>query len=115
MSGWERKHLRRYLVTYTPGRDDRSNTTRRIDSPGTYGVVTKSRLAEIREETVKNPRLKKVTKCIIEGWPNSKDNLPNDKKSYWSFREELSIINGILFKGKRLLIPEVMRNYNGPH
>ena len=60
-------------------------------------------------ETAKDPGLKKVMKCIIEGWPNSKDNIPNETKSYWSFREELSIINGIVFKGERLVIPEVMR------
>ena len=71
--------------------------------------ATKSRLKEIKEDTAKDPGLKKVTKCIIEGWPNSKDNIPNDAKSHWSFREELSIINGIVFKGERLVIPEVMR------
>ena len=50
-------------------------------------------------------------KCIIEGWPNSKDNIPNEAKSYWSFREELSIINGKVkkFKGEILVILEVMR------
>ena len=69
----------------------------------------KSRLQEIKEETAKVPGLKKVMKCIIEGWPNSKDNIPNEAKSYWSFREELSIITGIVFKGERLVIPEVMR------
>ena len=36
-------------------------------------------------------------------------NIPNEAKSYWSFREELSIINEIVFKGERLVIPEVMR------
>ena len=36
-------------------------------------------------------------------------NIPNEAKSYWSCREELSIINGIVFKGERLVIPEVMR------
>ena len=71
--------------------------------------AAKSRLEEIKEETAKDPGLKKVMKCIIEGWPNSKDNIPNETKSYWSFREELSIINGIVFKGERLVIPEVMR------
>ena len=71
--------------------------------------ATKSRLEEIKEETAKDPGLKKVTKCVMEGWPNSKDNIPNEAKSYWSFREELSIINGIVFKGERLVIPEVMR------
>ena len=64
---------------------------------------------EIKEEKAKGPGLKKVKKCIIEGWPNSKDNPPNEAKSYCSFIEELSIINGIVFKGGRLVIPEVMR------
>ena len=71
--------------------------------------ATKSRLEEIKEQTAKDAALKKITKCIIEGWPNSKDNIVNEAKSYWSFREELSIINGIVFKSERLLIPEVMR------
>ena len=71
--------------------------------------ATKSRLEEIKEETAKDPGLKKVMKCIIEGWPNSKDNIPDEAISYWSFREELSTINGIVFKGERLLIAEVMR------
>ena len=31
----------------------------------------KYRLEEIKEETAKGPGLKKVTKCIIEGWPKS--------------------------------------------
>ena len=32
------------------------------------GPATKSRLEEIKEETAKDPGLKKVRKCIIEGW-----------------------------------------------
>ena len=72
-------------------------------------LARKSRSEEIKEETVKDPGLKKVTKCIIKGWPNSKDNRPNEAKSYWSFREDLSIINGIVFKDGRPVTPEVMR------
>ena len=34
----ERKHLGRYLATYTPGREDRWHTRRRIDSPSRYGA-----------------------------------------------------------------------------
>ena len=67
-------------------------------------LATKSRLEEIKGETAKDPGLKKVAKCIIEVWPKSKDNIPNEAKSYCSFREELSIINGIMFKVERLVI-----------
>ena len=44
--------------------------------------ATKIKLEEIKEETAKDPGLKKVTKCIIERWPNSKDNIPYEAKSY---------------------------------
>ena len=42
----------------------------------------KSRFEEIKEETAKDPGLKKVTKCIIEGWPNSKDNISIMKQNH---------------------------------
>ena len=71
--------------------------------------TTKSRLEEIKVETAKDPGLKNVMKCIIEGWRNSKHYIPNEAKSDWSFREKLSIISGIIYKGERLVIPEVMR------
>ena len=75
----------------------------------------KSTLEEIKEETAKDPGLKRVPKCITKGWPCSKENVPNEAKLYWSFREELSIINEILFKGERLVIPEVMRKKEKLH
>ena len=71
--------------------------------------TTKSRLEEIKIETAKDPGLKNIMKCIIEGWRNSKHYIPNEAKSDWSFREKLSIISGIIHKGQRLVIPEVMR------
>ena len=45
---------------------------------------TQFRLEEIKEETAKDPGLKKIRKCMIEGWPKNKDNIPNEAKSYWS-------------------------------
>ena len=70
--------------------------------------TTKSRLEEIKIETAKDPGLKNIMKCVIEGWRNSKHYIPNEAKSDWSFREKLSIISGIIHKGQRLVIPEVM-------
>ena len=66
-------------------------------------TATKSILEEIKEKTAKCPGLKKIMKCIIEWKPKSKENMASEDKSYWSFREELLIING--FRGERLVIP----------
>ena len=46
--------------------------------------ATQSRFEEIKEETAKDLGLKEIRKYMIEGWPKSKDNIPNEAKSYWS-------------------------------
>ena len=46
---------------------------------------------------------------VIEGWPVRRDQSSADVKPYWSYKEEISLINGILFKGERLIIPASMR------
>ena len=35
--------------------------------------------------------------------------IPQQLRSYWSYRDELTIENGIIMKGKQLLIPEPFR------
>ena len=47
---------------------------------------------------------------ISEGWPEHKSQLHHDLLQYFSYRDELSIENGIIFKGERILIPESLRN-----
>ena len=43
---------------------------------------------------------------IIQGWPDSIKGLPTDVLVLWSFHDELAVEDGIIFKGKQVLIPE---------
>ena len=45
----------------------------------------------------------------IQGWPESCRELHKDLQPYWSYRDKLSIENGILLKGDRILIPKSMQ------
>ena len=40
------------------------------------------------------------------GWPDSIKDLPPVIRSYWPYRDELSVNDGILMKGSRIIIPE---------
>ena len=40
--------------------------------------------------------LKDVT---INGWPETKDKLPPELKTYWNYRDEIATIDGLMFKG----------------
>ena len=74
--------------------------------------VTKTKMDEIKNETQKDDTLMKISKYITKGWPHNRKQIQfesDETKKYWSFREELSIIDGIIFKGERLIIPRKMR------
>ena len=71
--------------------------------------ATNAKMKEIREETAKDSSLMEIVRYVIEGWPVRRDQSSADVEPYWSYKEEISLINGILFKGERLIIPASMR------
>ena len=67
------------------------------------------RLANIRECTQQDPVLNKLMETIMVGWPEKQKDLPTSLRSYWSYRDELSVENGIIMKGERVLIPQEVK------
>ena len=45
----------------------------------------------------------------MEGWPDYHGDVPEMVQPYFNYRDELVIFDGLIFKGKRLLIPLVLR------
>ena len=43
------------------------------------------------------------------GWPNDHRMLPQELHTFWNYREDLSMENGLITKGARLLIPSTLR------
>ena len=42
---------------------------------------------------------------IITGWPESRDELLVDLRPYWSYRDELAVIDGIILKARDIIMP----------
>ena len=61
-------------------------------------------LTKIAAETSQDPMLNKVIRCLDNEWPK------NSCKQYYPFRDELSVVNGILLKANRIVVPVSMRN-----
>ena len=51
----------------------------------------------------------RIARYVTIGLHTRKDQILADVKPYWSYKEELLMINGILFKDKRLIIPASVR------
>lgn len=62
------------------------------------------KLKEIQEAQDQDEICKRLKTYCLEQWPD-KQQLPNALKPYWQVRGELTIVNGLLLKGTRLVIP----------
>ena len=50
-----------------------------------------------------------IKNCLIAGWPDTKDELNVDLKPYWSYRDELAVIDSVILKGRCIVIPNSLR------
>ena len=71
--------------------------------------VSSTEIELIHEETSKDPTLTLLRHYIHMGWPNDHRMLPQELHTFWNYREDLSMENGLITKGARLLIPSTLR------
>ena len=74
-----------------------------------YLPIRQDRLQRIKEATAKDGTMKKLQKVIAEGWPEEKHKLSLEVIVYFQFRDELTVQDGLIFKGERVIIPTSLR------
>ena len=67
------------------------------------------RLEEIRREVAKNDTLAIVSRYVKTGWPDDKRKVHGPVNVYWPERGNLSIHDGLLLRGARLVVPPSLR------
>lgn len=68
-----------------------------------------SRLEGIRKVTATDTELQLVSKLVRSGWPEHMSSVPLDAREYLKVRSELSVENGLLLRGCRIVVPWSMR------
>ena len=64
---------------------------------------------KIQRETQKDYTLQALKEMVLSGWTAEQSRVPEKRKKYWTFREEIGLLNGILYKGQKVIIPQSMR------
>ena len=72
-----------------------------------HARCTQDRIDRLRQSTAKDDTLALLKHTVQHGWPQTITELPPELCPYWTFREEISIEDGILLKGERIIIPAV--------
>ena len=63
-------------------------------------------IQDIQEAVHQDDDLQHLKKYITEGWPTSRNEILQEIRPYQTFMDNLGVIDGILMKGRHIVIPE---------
>ena len=66
-------------------------------------------MIKIGEETENDKEMQLLVKYIRDGWIKSKNKVPVETRQYFNYADELSVINGLIFKNSRIVVPKSLR------
>ena len=108
-------------IKYRPGREmiladslsrapnKRNASTINLDNKIALVQFSNEKISTLQHATKEDGILSQLFDIIVTGWPEKQRDLPRDLRPYWSYRDELSVENGIILKGDRIVIPESMQ------
>lgn len=73
-------------------------------------AISSERLQQLQSATKADEELCHLMKIIQQGWPKENQRVPMNLKPYYTFREELSVQNGLVFKVDRIVVPSAARH-----
>ena len=71
--------------------------------------MSENKYEQFKKETENDTELQSLRKVVMNGWPDEKEEIPNELTKYWNYRDEISCIDGIMFKNHKLMVPKQMR------
>ena len=71
--------------------------------------ATSDKLQQIRQATQDDDTMALLKQTITLGWPHTMQELPKELQAYWTFREEMTVEDGLILKATRIVIPPSMR------
>ena len=72
-----------------------------------YITVTPGRLKVFQEHTAHE--MNELHQVILKGWPDHKQEAPHCVREFWNVRDVLSVTDGVILKGIRLVVSPTMR------
>ena len=75
----------------------------------TLSPFTPQRLEEIKLKTAEDFTLIELKEVILRGWPSARQDCPLPVTPYFDYRDELTVQDGIILRGDRVIIPHKMR------
>ena len=75
-----------------------------------YLNASDEKCLSLASETDKDEILVTLKSQIIKGWPGQREECPRNLLEFWNYRDELSILDGLVLKEIRIVVPTQCRN-----
>ena len=110
-----------YTIKYVPGKDmtladslsrlpkTTSDSEIPLNVKVCYVQFSSQKLMELRNESANDEELTALKRFISHGFPERVRDLPENIRQYWTFRDQLSIDDGLILKGEQIVIPTALR------
>ena len=72
--------------------------------------ATDSAKNRMKSHVLDDPTLLALKHTVLKGWPEQKTDLPSSVCEYWNVRDEISVHEGLLFRGSRVIVPKTLRS-----
>ena len=80
-----------------------------VHEVGVFSNTDNTSMQSIQKETQNDAELQTLLQYIMKKFPMTKDECYAALKPYFNYREELTVVNGIVFKGQHIIIPNKLR------
>ena len=67
--------------------------------------VSDQKMWHLQASTLSDPDMQQLIAVIKEGCPDHRNSCPPSLKPFWNYRDELSVMEGLVLKGERIVIP----------
>ena len=64
---------------------------------------------QIQQATAQNEHLQWLKCFIITGWLDTREQLDQDIRPYWSIKDDMAVIDGVNMKGRCIIIPKALK------
>ena len=71
--------------------------------------ITPAKMEEFKKETAKDETLQLLAHKVMQGWPDSGKKIVSALKPYWPLRDDISVEDGLILLGSRVMVPESLR------
>ncbi|KAG8174307.1 hypothetical protein JTE90_010933 [Oedothorax gibbosus] len=98
-------------LSRAPGSDVLNTPFLEAGAATVHAVLTssKEKTEQLQQATEEDPELSMVKTYLKEGWPSSIQHLTPEVRPYWNIKSEIHHYEGLLFLGRRTIIPKAMR------